>query len=78
LSEAQRKKLFIDIFGNTNNYPLLMAQGTRLPGHNVRLVLNRKDLLHRPEARYPDWVNACPDWIGDYSVELSPNQECWS
>ncbi|MBT9519358.1 MAG: glycosyltransferase [Dechloromonas sp.] len=60
-------KLSIAIFGNTNNYPLLMAQGLRLLGHNVRLVLNRKDLLHRPEARYPDWAVAYPDWVVDCS-----------
>jgi glycosyltransferase involved in cell wall biosynthesis len=61
------KKLSIAIFGNTNNYPLLMAQGLRLLGHNVRLVLNRKELLHRPEARYPDWAATYPDWVVDCS-----------
>lgn len=61
------KQLSITIFGNTNNYPLLLAQGLRLIGHNVRLVLNRKELLHRPEARYPDWAKAYPDWIVDCS-----------
>lgn len=61
------KKLSIAIFGNTNNYPLLMAQGLHLIGHNVRLVLNRKDLLHRPEARYPDWADTYPDWVVDCS-----------
>lgn len=61
------KQLSIAIFGNTNNYPLLLAQGLRLLGHNVRLVLNRKELLHRPEARYPDWATAYPDWIVDCS-----------
>ena len=61
------KQLSIAIFGNTNNYPLLLAQGLRLLGHNVRLVLNRKELLHRPEASYPDWATAYPDWIVDCS-----------
>lgn len=61
------KKLSIAIFGNTNNYPLLLAQGLRLLGHSVRLVFNRKDLLHRPEARYPDWAVAYPDWVVDCS-----------
>lgn len=60
-------QLSIAIFGNTNNYPLLLAQGLRLLGHNVRLVLNRKELLHRPEARYPDWATAYPDWVIDCS-----------
>lgn len=61
------KNLSITIFGNTNNYPLLLAQGLRFLGHNVRLVINRKELLHRPEARYPDWINAYPAWVVDCS-----------
>lgn len=61
------RHLSIAIFGNTNNYPLLLAQGLRLLGHNVRLMLNRKELLHRPEARYPDWAVAYPDWVVDFS-----------
>lgn len=44
-----------------------MAQGLRLLGHRVRLVLNRKELLHRPESRYPEWAGAYPDWIVDCS-----------
>lgn len=59
--------LSVAIFGNTNNYPLLLAEGLRSLGHNVRLVINRKELLHRPEARYPDWSKAYPDWIFDCS-----------
>jgi glycosyltransferase involved in cell wall biosynthesis len=34
-------------------------------GHNVRLVINRKDLLHRPEAIYPEWQSAYPPWLVD-------------
>lgn len=60
-------KISIAIFGNTNNYPLLLAQGLKLLGHQVRLVLNRKELLHRPESRYPWWAGAYPDWIVDCS-----------
>lgn len=60
-------QLSIAVFGNTNNYPLLLAQGLRLLGHKVRLVLNRKELLHRPEALYPDWAKSYPDWIVDCS-----------
>jgi len=60
-------KLSIAIFGNTNNYPLLLAQGLRLLGHDVRLVLNRKETLHRPESRYPEWAEAYPDWVVDCS-----------
>lgn len=61
------RQLSIAIFGNTNNYPLLLAQGLKEIGHNVRLLINRKDILHRPEARYSDWSNAYPDWIVDCS-----------
>ena len=61
------KKLSIAIFGNTNNYPLLLAQGLRLLEHDVRLIINRKELLHRPEARYPEWGAGYPDWIVDCS-----------
>ncbi len=60
-------KLSIAIFGNINIYPLLLAQGLRLLGHNVRLVINRKEQLHRPEARYPDWADNYPDWVVDCS-----------
>jgi hypothetical protein len=61
------KKLSIAIFGNTNNYLLLLAQGLRLLGHNVRLVINRKERLHRPESRYPEWENNYPEWVVDCS-----------
>ena len=60
-------KISIAIFGNTNNYPLLLAQGLRLLGHHVRLIVNRKELLHRPEARYPEWAATYPDWVVDCS-----------
>lgn len=61
------KQLSIAIFGNTNNYPLLLAHGLRSLGHNVRLVLNRKEVLHRPEGRYPELAKAYPDWVVDCS-----------
>jgi glycosyltransferase involved in cell wall biosynthesis len=59
--------LSIAIFGNTNNYPLLLAEGLRTLGHNVRLIISRKDLLHRPEAKYPEWEDAYPPWMQDCS-----------
>ncbi len=62
-----KRQLSIAIFGNINNYPLLLAQGLKDLGHRVRLLINRKEILHRPEARYPDWSNAYPDWIVDCS-----------
>ncbi len=60
-------RLTVTFFGNTNNYPLLLAEGFRSLGHDVRLIINRKDLLHRPEARYPRWMERYPDWIFDCS-----------
>lgn len=57
--------LRICIFGNTNNYPLLLAQGLRSLGHQVTLLVNRSELLHRPESRYPEWAGAYPNWIVD-------------
>ncbi|NDC49219.1 MAG: hypothetical protein EBZ61_09125 [Micrococcales bacterium] len=61
------RPLSIAIFGNTNNYPLLLGQGLKSLGHNVRLIFNRKEILHRPEARYPDWAGAYPEWVFDCS-----------
>lgn len=61
------RPLSIAIFGNTNNYPLLLAQGLKGLGHNVRLILNRKEILHRPEARYPEWAGGYPEWVFDCS-----------
>jgi len=36
-------------------------------GHQVRLILNRKELLHRPESLYPQWADGYPEWIQDCS-----------
>jgi len=57
----------IVIFGNTNNYPLLLAEGLIELGHNVKLILNRKELLHRPESKHPEWKKSYPSWIYDCS-----------
>jgi glycosyltransferase involved in cell wall biosynthesis len=56
----------IGIFGNTNNYPLMLALGLRRLGHEAVLVVNRKERLHRPEAKYPE-LTTYPYWIRDYS-----------
>lgn len=60
-------QLRICFFGNTNNYPLLLCEGFRALGHQVTLIVNRTELLHRPEARYPDWTDQWPAWIVDCS-----------
>jgi hypothetical protein len=61
-------RLTIGIFGNINNYPLLLAEGFRKLGHDVRLVVNRKYALHRPESKHSEWAKAYPDWILDCSA----------
>lgn len=55
------------ICGNTNNYPLVLGEGLRALGYDVRLIVTRKELLHRPEAKYPEWNGAYPEWIFDCS-----------
>jgi glycosyltransferase involved in cell wall biosynthesis len=57
----------IAFFGNTNNYPLMLAAALRRLGHDAVLVVNRPELLHRPESKYPEWKDAYPDWILDCS-----------
>lgn len=59
--------LSVFIYGNTNNYPYLLAEGFRALGHAVKLVINKKELLHRPESLHPEWLNAYPEWIIDAS-----------
>ena len=59
------KKKKIAIFGNTGNLPLSLAMGLRQTGHDVRLILYEKELLHRPESVYPKWVKNYPAWIID-------------
>lgn len=57
----------IGFFGNTNNYPFMLARAFRRLGHDVRFVVNRPDALHRPESRYADIPRRYPDWIHDAS-----------
>jgi glycosyltransferase involved in cell wall biosynthesis len=61
----------IGIFGNTNNYPKLLAQGLKNLGCEVRLVVNRPEDLHRPESKQPDLAGNYPSWIGDFSALVS-------
>ncbi len=57
----------IGILGNTNNYLLLFAMSLRQLGQDVILVVTEKDLLHRPEGRYPEFKEKYPSWIIDAS-----------
>ncbi|GEM_PF-1064092 len=57
----------IGFFGNTNNTLLVVAQAMQSLGHEVILVVHRKELLHRPESRFPEYYNGYPEWILDSS-----------
>lgn len=70
----------IGILGNTNNYPLMLAMVLRKFGCDVTLVLTEKDILNRPEGRYPEFKDKYPSWIIDASqltewdfISLSPS-----
>jgi hypothetical protein len=68
LINGGKRRLTIGILGNVNNYPLMLAEGFRRLGHEVRLVINRKNALHRPESKYPEWQNNYPEWVLDCSA----------
>lgn len=60
-------QLVITILGNTNSYLLLLVEGLRALGQHARLIVNRKDILHRLEGRHLEWaenslerVSGCP------------------
>jgi Glycosyl transferases group 1 len=55
----------IGFFGNTNNYPFMLAQALRELGHEVLFVITSQELLNRPESRYPELKQRYPHWIVD-------------
>jgi glycosyltransferase involved in cell wall biosynthesis len=57
----------IGFFGNTANIPLVIAQAMQNMGHEVKLIVNREDLLYRPESRFPEYYQGYPEWIFDGS-----------
>jgi glycosyltransferase involved in cell wall biosynthesis len=70
----------VGFFGNTNNYPFMLAQALREFGHDVLIVITSQELLSRPESRYPELKQAYPDWIVDAAqltewdlITLSPS-----
>jgi glycosyltransferase involved in cell wall biosynthesis len=70
----------IGFFGNTNNYPFMLAQALREFGHEVLFVITSQELLNRPESRYPELKQHYPDWIVDAAhlsewdmITLSPS-----
>jgi glycosyltransferase involved in cell wall biosynthesis len=70
----------IGFFGNTNNYPLMLAQALSEFGHDVVIVVTSQELLNRPESRYPEFKQCYPNWIVDAAhlsewdmITLSPS-----
>ena len=57
----------IGIFGNTNNYPYTLALGLRRVGVETVLAVDRREPLHRPEAKDPSLAASYPYWILDCS-----------
>jgi glycosyltransferase involved in cell wall biosynthesis len=55
----------IGFFGNSNNYPFMLARALRKIGHEVLFIVNSKTRLNRPENRYGDISDPYPDWIQD-------------
>jgi glycosyltransferase involved in cell wall biosynthesis len=57
----------IGVVGNTNNYPFMVTQALRKLGHEAVQFVDRAEVLHRPENRYPEFASGYPDWIVDIS-----------
>lgn len=57
----------IAFFGNTNNGALMLSRAMQGMGHDVLLIVNRKELLHRPESQEPEYRERYPEWIVDGS-----------
>lgn len=57
----------VSFFGNTNNYPYLLVKGFLENGIEARLVVNRREPLHRPEFADPELARGYPEWIFDCS-----------
>ncbi len=62
---ARPRDIRIGIFGNSNNYPFLLATGFRALGVDVSLVLSSKDPLNRPVHRWHYLWREYPRWVLD-------------
>jgi len=65
------RQIKIGFIGNTNNTPYLIAKAFKSLGCDVRLVVNRPELLHRPESKEPELAERYPAWIGDFAALTS-------
>ncbi len=57
----------VGFLGNQNNYPFILARALRRAGHDVRVVIDQRDPLDRPECRYADVSYPYPEWIRELS-----------
>jgi len=71
----------IGFWGNTNNYPFMLAQALRRAGHEVQFVVDSSERLHRPEHRYeeinspyPGWMRDEAGWTSKYSYYCFPTR----
>ncbi len=53
----------IGFFGNTNNFPFMLARAFQRLGHDVVCIIHRREPLHRPEFRYSDITYPYPEWV---------------
>lgn len=66
-------RLKICFVGNTNNYPFLIASAMRNMGHDVTVLLDRPETLHRPNGRYEGFDLDSTDWVRDISADVTPD-----
>ena len=59
--------MVIGLFGNTVNYPFLLAEALRSLGHQVMFIVTSKELLNRPESIAVEFRSGYPDWMTDAS-----------
>ena len=57
----------IGFYGNSGNYPLMLARALRRLGHEVLFTLSNEAQLDRPENRYAELGPPYPEWIRDFS-----------
>jgi hypothetical protein len=57
----------VGFYGNTNNYPFMLAIALRRRGHEIVFVVDDEAPLHRPESRYNDIDARNSAWIVDES-----------
>lgn len=62
----------IDVVGNANNYPLMVARGLRELGYDAHVHLTMRGQLNAPENRYAEYADGYPLWIHDWRALGEP------